>query len=62
LIDFALERNRTKRYQHAARHIEECENLADRIEDFGRFEAHEAYLRRLKAEHGRQSSGWTFVA
>jgi hypothetical protein len=62
LIDFALERNRTKRYQHAARHLEECETLADRIKDFGRFEAHEAYVRRLKAEHGRKSSFWSFVA
>ncbi len=62
LIDFALERNRTKRYQHAARHLEECESLADRIEDFGRFEAHEAYLRRLKADHARKSSFWSFVA
>jgi hypothetical protein len=62
LIDFALERNRTKRYQHAARHLEECENLADRIEDFGRFEAHNVYVRRLKAEHGRKSSFWSFVS
>jgi uncharacterized protein DUF6880 len=61
LIDFALERNRTKRYQHAARHLEECESLADRIEDFGKFEAHDAYLRRLKAQHGRKSSFWSFV-
>jgi hypothetical protein len=61
LIDFALERNRTKRYQHAARHLEECENLADRIEDFGRFEVHDAYLKRLKAHHGRKSSFWSFV-
>jgi hypothetical protein len=62
LIDFALERNRTKRYQHAACHLEECENLVERIEDFGRFEVHEAYVRRLKAEHGRKSSFWSFVA
>jgi hypothetical protein len=61
LIDFALERNRTKRYQHAARHLEECENLADRIEDFGRFEAHDVYMRRLKAQHGRKSSFWSLV-
>ena len=61
LIDFALERNRTKRYQHAARHLEECENLADRIEDFGRFEAHVVYVTRLKAEHGRKSSFWSLV-
>jgi uncharacterized protein DUF6880 len=62
LVDFALERNRTQRYQHAARHLEECENLVDRIEDFGRFEAHDVYVRRLKAHHGRKSSFWSFVA
>ncbi len=61
LIDFALERNRTKRYQHAARHLEECEILADRIEDFGRFETHDTYMRRLKAQHGRKTSFWSLV-
>ena len=61
LIDFALERNRVKRYQHAARHLEECESLADRTDDFGRFETHDAYLRRLKAQHGRKSSFWSLV-
>jgi hypothetical protein len=61
LIDFALERNRTKRYQHAARHLEECENLADRIEDFGGFESHDAYVNRLKAKHARKSSFWSLV-
>ena len=61
LIDFALERNRTKRYQHAARHLEECKNLADRIGDFGTFEAHDVYIRRLKAQHGRKSSFWSLV-
>ncbi|MFD0466306.1 DUF6880 family protein [Microvirga aerilata] len=62
LIDFALERNRTKRYQHAARHLEECEHLANRVEDFGRFEAHDAYLRRLKLQHGRKTSFWGLIA
>ncbi len=62
LIDCALERNRTKRYQHAARHLEECETLADRIEDFGRFETHDAYMKRLKAHHGRKSSFRSLVA
>ena len=38
LIDFALEQNRTKRYQHAARNLKECASLAERVEDFGRFE------------------------
>jgi hypothetical protein len=62
LIDFALERNRTKRYQHAARHLEECENLADQIQEFGRFEAHDVYVRRLRAQHGRKSSFWSLIS
>ena len=61
LIDFALEQNRVKRYQHAARHLHECESLADRIKDFGRFEPHDVYLRRLKDHHGRKSSFWSLV-
>lgn len=61
LVDFALERNRIKRYQHAARHLEECASLADRIEDFGRFESHGAYTRHLKDQHGRKSSFWSLV-
>jgi len=61
LIDFALEQNRVKRYQHAARHLHECENLADEIKDFGSFEPHETYVKRLKAEHGRKSSFWSLV-
>jgi hypothetical protein len=61
LIDSALERNRTKRYQHAAHHLEECENLADGIEDFGGLESHDTYVNRLKAQHGRKSSFWSLV-
>jgi hypothetical protein len=61
LIDFALEQNRVKRYPHAARHLHECESLATRIKDFGSFEPHDVYLRRLKAHHGRKSSFWSLV-
>jgi hypothetical protein len=61
LIDFALEQNRVKRYQHAARHLHECESLADRIKDFGSFKPHGVYLRRLKDHHGRKSSFWSLV-
>ena len=62
LIDFALAKARSKRYRHAARHLQKCENLADLIEGFGPYETHEAYENRLKSEHGRKSAFWSLVA
>jgi hypothetical protein len=62
LIDFALAKGRSSRYRHAARHLEECENLADLIEEFGPYETHETYEKRLQAEHGRKSAFWGLVA
>ncbi len=59
MIDFALERARVKRYRHAARHLAECAGLAAGIESFGELETHEAYVARLKSEHGRKTSFWT---
>lgn len=62
MIDFALREARTSRYRHAARLLMECRTLASSIEDFGAFETHEAYLARLRAEHGRKTSFWNVVA
>jgi hypothetical protein len=62
MIDFALREARTSRYRHAARHLMECRTLASSIEDFGAFETHEAYVARLRAEHGRKTSFWNVVA
>jgi hypothetical protein len=62
MIDFALKQNRVKRYRHAARHLAECASLASAIGDFGRFEPHDPYTVRLKAEHGRKSSFWALVS
>jgi len=61
LINFGLEKARSKRYRHAARHLQECEILARPINDFGSFETHEAYKLRLKIEHGRKSGFWGLV-
>ncbi len=62
LINFALVKGRSTRYRHAARHLRECENLANLIVDFGSYEPHEVYENRLKAEHGRKSMFWSLVA
>jgi hypothetical protein len=61
MINFALKESRATRYRHAARHLQECENLAAAIEDFGAFEPHDAFLARLKSDHGRKSSFWSLV-
>lgn len=62
MIDFSLTRNRSSRYRHAARHLMECASLAAQVADFGRFERHEAYVARLRREHGKKSSFWSVVS
>ena len=62
MIDLTLSAGKSSRYQHAARHLAECEALAARIEAGGEAEPHAAYVARLKREHGRKSGFWTRVA
>ena len=56
MIDFSLRNGRSSRYRHAARHLLDCSGLSSAIEDFGRFEPHNAYEARLRREHGSKSS------
>jgi hypothetical protein len=60
-IDFTLIKARSRQYRHAARHLAECESLAARIANFGRFESHTDYLSRLRKQHDRKSSFWSMV-
>ena len=62
MIDFSLTNSRSSRYKHAARHLLECSSLSSAIDDFGSFEAHEAYEARLRREHGRKSSFWNRIS
>jgi len=62
MIDFTLREARSSRYGHAARHLAACARMAERIEDWRAIEAHEAYVARLRAEHGRKSGFWTRTA
>jgi hypothetical protein len=61
MIDFCLRNSRSSRYKHAARHLLDCAGLSSAIEDFGRFEPHDAYDPRLRREHGRKSSFWDLL-
>lgn len=62
MIGFTLDRARASRYRHAARHLQECDSLANAIADFGPHEGHDAYVARLRAEHGRKSGFWSLIA
>ncbi len=61
MIDFTLTNARSKRYGYAAQHLGVCADLASRIEDFGAFETHEAYLGQLKSQHGRKFGFWSLI-
>lgn len=61
MIDFSLGKARSSRYRHAARHLKECTSLAANIEDYQTFENHDAFIHRLKKEHGRKSGFWNLI-
>jgi hypothetical protein len=61
MIDFSLRNSRSSRYRHAARHLLDCSSLSSAIEDFSKFEPHDAYEARLRREHSKKSSFWSFV-
>ena len=62
MIDFTLGAAKSSRYQHAARHLAECDALASEIGDFGTFEPRAAYVARLRRDHGRKSGFWGYFA
>jgi hypothetical protein len=62
MIDFTLNAGKSSRYQHAARHLAECDALASQIEDFGTVEPHANYVARLRRDLGRKSGFWGHFA
>ena len=50
------------RARYAAEHLASCARLAGDIPDFGAFETHDAYVARLKEEHGRKFGFWSLTA
>jgi hypothetical protein len=62
MIDYALTQGRASRYGHAARHLRTCAGLAATIADYGAFETHDAYVGRLRREHGKKTAFWSAAA
>jgi hypothetical protein len=58
MIEHTLNRAKSIRYKHAARHLLECASLAPRISDIGNTETHDSFVGRLRAKHGRKAGFW----
>ena len=61
MIDFTLGRARSSRYEHAARHLAECESIASIIRDWGGALDHASYVAHLGATHSRKTGFWSRV-
>lgn len=61
LIDFTLQKARSTRYRHAARHVLEIESQQSDIPDYGRHESHTDYMERLKRDHARKPAFWSLL-
>ena len=61
MIEFTLETARSKRYRHAARHLAECQSLANSLAKQSSVPSHKDYLQRLKTKHGRKTGFWALV-
>lgn len=60
IID-TLEGAKSKRYKHAARHLAECRASDFSIKEYGYIMSHEAFLQKIKQDHGRKTSFWNAV-
>ncbi len=61
MIDFSLRVGRSKRYSHAARHLETCGRLARGIDSWGDLVDHHSYVAQLRRDHGRKYGFWSLV-
>ena len=62
MVEDTLAGAKATRYRHAARHLLECRALERGMGDHGGFERHDAFLARLRTQHGRKSGFWSQVA
>ena len=58
MIDLSLDAAKYKRYGHAARHLQTCEHLARRIDDFAGHPNHANYVADLRRLHARKIGFW----
>ncbi|MFM7229586.1 MAG: DUF6880 family protein [Cyanobacteriota bacterium] len=61
LVFFALWMGAAKRYRNAAEHLRNCEQLADRINDWQGHPDHRAYVERMQDMFGVKPSFWKLM-
>ena len=61
MIDVALDRGKSSRYRHAARHLIECQRLSAMVSDFGALASHADYIASLEGKHGKKAGFWAAV-
>jgi hypothetical protein len=61
MAESILARGSSKQYGYAARDVQNSASLAGRVADDGGIEGHEAFVARLKREHGRKYSFWQLL-
>ena len=61
MIDFTLSKAKSTRYGYAAQDLKKCSRLALDIRDFQTHETHDAYMQRLRHNHGRKRSFWDLI-
>ncbi|MEM8553223.1 MAG: DUF6880 family protein [Pseudomonadota bacterium] len=61
MIRFALEKGRSKRYRHAARHLEACAAADAAIPSYGSHQDHMDFVRDLETRFGRSQAFWRLV-
>jgi len=58
MIEFTLDKAKSTRYGHAARHLATCASLSSAMTDFAAIEPHARFVARLRAKHGRKYGFW----
>lgn len=58
MIDDTLDRAKSTRYRHAARHLTECQSLNSAIPDYQIFDDQAAFLASLQTKHRRKEGFW----
>ena len=61
MIEAALWESAKSRYAQAADHLMDCAAADIEIEDYGAFESHDAFVRRLRKRYAHKAGFWTRV-
>jgi len=61
MIESILGRASANQYGYAVRDVRNCESLAGQLPGASGTEGHDAFMARLRKEHGRKSKFWELV-